>query len=476
MLFNSIEYAIFLSIIFILHWFVFKKTIQLQNSLLLVSSYVFYGLWDWRFLFLIFLSTSVDYLIGLKIFKCQGRSLKRLYLSLSITFNLGVLILYKYFNFFIDSLFGIVNLISPIENDFLIINLIVPIGISFYTFQTLSYSIDIYLNKLKPTRDFISFATFVSFFPQLLAGPIERGSNFLPQILKKRNFRFLQGIEGSKLILWGLFKKIVIADSLSPFVDNIFANYLNLDGGILLLGLIYCSIQVYCDFSGYSDIAIGTAKLFGIELMSNFKYPFFSRNITGFWRKWHMSMSGFFRDYLFMPLIIKFRYHGKFGLIFSTFLTFSIIGLWHGANFTYVFFGVYHAILLLPNIIKKKKPYKYLAFESGSLKTNIIDFFLILKTYLLTTISWAFFRSETLFDSFNYLYNMITKISILKSELNGLFFVIIIIFLDWNHRKDERNILSFNSKIKRNIYYVFLFVMILLFSANSGEPFIYFQF
>ena len=302
MLFNSFEYLIFLPTVFILYWFVFNKNLNIQNTLVLLSSYLFYGWWDYRFLSLIFLSTVVDYIIGLNIPKQDLQKNQKLLLWTSVLFNLSVLGFFKYYNFFVDSWIELFSSLGYEIKSVWTLNIILPVGISFYTFQTMSYTIDIYRKKLEPTKDFTSFATFVSFFPQLVAGPIERASNLLPQILKKREFNYEQVVQGIRLILWGMFKKVVIADSLAPIVDDIFSNYQDFGGGTLLLGAIYFSFQIYCDFSGYSDIAIGTSKLFGFELMSNFKFPYFSRNIGEFWRKWHISLSTWFRDYLYIPL------------------------------------------------------------------------------------------------------------------------------------------------------------------------------
>ena len=290
MLFNSIEFLLFLPIVFVLYWFVFNKSLKVQNSLILLSSYFFYGWWDYRFLSLIFLSTLVDYFIGLNLPKQTSQKRQKLLLWCSVLFNLSVLGFFKYYNFFVDSWVDLFASVGYEIKSVWTLNIILPVGISFYTFQTMSYTIDIYRKKIDPTKDFISFASFVSFFPQLVAGPIERASNLLPQILKKREFQYEQGVQGIRLILWGMFKKVVIADTLAPMVDDIFGNYQDLGGGTLWLGAIYFAFQIYCDFSGYSDIAIGTAKLFGFELMSNFKFPYFSRNIGEFWRRWHISL------------------------------------------------------------------------------------------------------------------------------------------------------------------------------------------
>ena len=350
MLFNSKEFLIFLAIVFVLYWIISNKNLKIQNSLILVSSYVFYGWWDYRFLSLIILSTFVDYFIGLKIFNQKIKS-QKFYLWISVIFNLSILGFFKYFNFFIESFFDLLYGFGYEIKSKWSLNIILPLGISFYTFQTMSYVIDVYKKKLEPTKDFISFACYVTFFPQLVAGPIERATNLLPQILSKRKFSIEQFYQGLRLILFGLFKKVVIADSLAPLVDLIFADYQNYGGGTLFLGAIYFAFQIYCDFSGYSDIAIGTSKLFGFEIMSNFKFPYFSRNIGEFWRKWHISLSSWFRDYLYIP--IGGSKAGKMKSIRNIIVIFLVSGFWHGANWTFLFWGLFHSILFIPSFIFK---------------------------------------------------------------------------------------------------------------------------
>lgn len=348
MLFNSIEFLLFLPTVFLLYWYVFARSLRLQNVLILVSSYVFYGWWDYRFLLLIFLSTVVDYFIGQGIVHTESKPKKRSLLYLSMIFNLGVLGFFKYYNFFVDSWVDLLASVGyKIENTFTI-QIILPVGISFYTFQTMSYTIDVYRGNLKPTKDFISFASFVSFFPQLVAGPIERATNLLPQILGKRQFNSAIAIQGLRLIIWGMFKKVVIADSLAPVVNNIFSNYQDFDGGTLFLGAIFFAFQIYGDFSGYSDIAIGVSKLFGFELMSNFKFPYFSRNIGEFWRRWHISLSTWFRDYLYIPL--GGSRGGKWMSLKNIFVIFLVSGFWHGATgrlLSGVSFTLFYTYLLL---------------------------------------------------------------------------------------------------------------------------------
>jgi alginate O-acetyltransferase complex protein AlgI len=476
MLFNSLEYILFLPTVFILYWFVFKKDLKLQNLLILISSYVFYGWWDWRFLSLIFLSTVVDYFVGLKIYDSQDNKVKKTYLWVSILFNLGLLGFFKYFNFFIDSWIDLLGSFGYEQKSVWTLNVILPVGISFYTFQTMSYSLDIYYKKLKPTRDFISFASFVSFFPQLVAGPIERASNLLPQILTKRVFKYEQGVQGLRLILWGMFKKVVIADSLGPRVDNIFAGYQTMDGGVLLLGLIYFSFQIYCDFSGYSDIAIGTAKLFGIELMTNFKFPYFSRDIGEFWRRWHISLSSWFRDYLYIPL--GGSKSGKWVSIKNIFLIFIVSGFWHGANLTFIMWGLIHASLYIPLfLIGKNRQYTTDVVAEKNLLPSIKEIFQVGITFLSTMIAWTFFRSESISASFIYLNNILSKFSIPSYQRSGLIFVFIIIGLDWMWRINAREPLNKKNKYIRWPLYLGIMYMILgHVEIIDLSQFIYFQF
>ena len=391
MLFNSIEFFLFLPMVFVLYWFVFNKNLKTQNFLLLLSSYIFYGWWDLRFLSLIFLSSIVDYFIGLNLPNLNSNRKQKLLLFCSVAFNLTLLGFFKYYNFFVDSWINLLNSIGYQIKSIWTLNIILPVGISFYTFQTMSYTIDVYRKKLKPTKNFLSFASFVSFFPQLVAGPIERASNLLPQMLKKREFKYEQGVQGFRLILWGLFKKVVIADSIAPTVENIFTNYQDFGGVTLWLGAIYFAFQIYCDFSGYSDIAIGTSKLFGIELISNFKFPYFSRNIGEFWRRWHISLSTWFRDYMYIPL--GGSKEGKWKSIRNIFLIFLVSGLWHGANWTFVFWGLFHSILFLPSFfLQTNRKFVSSIIGENNYFPTLKEFFQVLTTFISVTIGWVFFR------------------------------------------------------------------------------------
>ena len=337
MLFNSIDFALFLPIVFILYWFVANKNIKIQNLLIVIASYIFYGWWDWRFLFLIFCSTMVDYIIGFYLSNQNNRKIRKILLFISIAINLGILGFFKYYNFFLSS-FTHVFTFFGVEIKANSLRIVLPVGISFYTFQTMSYTIDVYKRKIQATNDFIAFAAFVSFFPQLVAGPIERATNLLPQFLKKREFIYAQAVNGLRQMLWGLFKKIVIADNCARYVNMTFNNAESLTGSTLVLGVVFFAFQIYCDFSGYSDIAIGTARLFGFTLMKNFSFPYFSRDIAEFWRRWHISLTSWFRDYVYIPMggsrgsgWIKVR---------NVLIIFLVSGFWHGANWTFLLWGL----------------------------------------------------------------------------------------------------------------------------------------
>ena len=472
MLFNSIEFLLFLPLVFILYWFIFNKNLKLQNLLVLISSYIFYGWWDYRFLSLIFFSTIVDYFIGLNISKYSDDLKRKLLLLCSVIFNLSLLGFFKYYNFFVESWIDLFNNIGYEIKSIWTLNIILPVGISFYTFQTMSYTIDIYRNKLKPTKDFISFASFVSFFPQLVAGPIERATNLLPQILSAREFKSKQAVQGLRLIVWGMFKKVVIADSLAPLVDNIFTNYQDLGGGVLCLGAIYFAFQIYCDFSGYSDIAIGTSKLFGIEIMSNFKFPYFSRNIGEFWRKWHISLSTWFRDYLYIPLGKK--KNGKWKSLRNIYIIFLVSGFWHGANWTFIVWGFIHASLYLPSFLfKTNRKYISSVLAENTFFPSINELVQVCITFSFVTVSWIFFRSESLTSSLDYILIMISTFKIPLSFRSGLVYIIILLIIEYLIRHNER----LNEKYFRGDWILFSIILLAIIEKfGDYNQFIYFQF
>ena len=472
MLFNSIEFLLFLPTVFVLYWFVFNKNLKFQNSLVMISSYLFYGWWDYRFLSLIFLSTLVDYIIGLNIPKQDSKIKQKLLLWCSVLFNLSILGFFKYYNFFIDSWLNLFNSIGYEIKSVWTLNIILPVGISFYTFQTMSYTVDIYRKKLEPTKDFTSFASFVSFFPQLVAGPIERASNLLPQMLKKREFEYEQGIQGLRLIIWGMFKKVVIADSLAPIVDNIFDNYYDFGGGTLWLGAIYFAFQIYCDFSGYSDIAIGVAKLFGFELMSNFKFPYFSRNIGEFWRRWHISLSTWFRDYLYIPL--GGSQEGKWKSVRNILIIFLVSGFWHGANWTFIVWGLFHSILFVPSfILNTNRKYTSSIIGETTFLPTAKEFLQVIITFLMVTIGWVFFRSETVNNSFEFLNQMFSDFTF-KSEFEWLnIYLLSFVIIEYFIRKNER----LKAKYFNYDWIVFSILTILILDKFGAiSKFIYFQF
>jgi alginate O-acetyltransferase complex protein AlgI len=474
MLFNSFEFLLFLPIVFFIYWFLTKKNLSIQNTFLLLASYIFYGWWDYRFLFLILLSTTVDYIIGLLLQNKTERFkyYRLLLLSVSICFNLGILFVFKYYNFFIESFAHLFSQLNYSFDEFNTLNIILPVGISFYTFQTLSYTIDVYRKELEPTKSFIEFATYVAFFPQLVAGPIERASSLLPQIQTKRIFNYRQGSEGVRLIIWGLFKKVVIADSLAEDVNFIFSNYSTLNSSTLFLGAIYFSVQIYGDFSGYSDIAIGVAKILGFEIRSNFRFPYFASNISQFWNRWHISLSSWFKDYLYIPL--GGSREGILKSIRNVFVVFILSGLWHGANSTYIVWGAIHSILYLPSFIIKRN-----STANASIDNNRKEKLLFIKRiscFLIITITWIFFRSPDLNSSLNYIIRMVSFPDLNPQFTDGIILVIIFFSLDWKTRNNERDILFSSKKWKRITLYLLMSFLIYQGLYETKSEFIYFQF
>lgn len=471
MLFNSNEFIIFFISVYFIYWFVLNHNLKFQNLLILVSSYIFYGWWDYRFLLLIFLSTVVDFLVGTKINNTNEKN-RKLLIYFSVLFNIGLLGIFKYFNFFIDSFKVILNSLGYYNDNLWTLNVILPVGISFYTFQTLSYTIDIYNNKFQPTKNFLSFASFVSFFPQLVAGPIEKAKNLLPQIEIKRKFNYEQQVDGLRLILWGMFKKVVIADSLGSSVDAIFFDPNNFNGGVLFLGALYFSIQIYCDFSGYSDIAIGLAKNLGIELKSNFNFPYFSKNIRQFWQRWHISLTSWFRDYLYIPLG-----GSRLGLALSLrnlFIIFVISGLWHGANWTFVMWGLWHCMLYLPFFIMRQNNIS-IHFNNFRIQ-NMANYVCVFITFLLVTISWVFFRSESIAQSFEYITRLIFEFELPNLHRSGLRYVILFFIFEWTFRHNNRKLFKIKSNFFRWFVYLFMCVFIIAHFYSNSSSFIYFQF
>lgn len=478
MLFNSIEFAIFLPLVFSIYWILQKKGIKAQNSFLLFSSYFFYGWWDWRFLFLIIFSTVLDFYLARAISSENSDKKKKLFLILSLSANLGLLGFFKYFNFFIENF---TNAYTLFGNSFGYdrLDIVLPVGISFYTFQTLSYTIDVYNKKITPSNSIISFSTFVSFFPQLVAGPIERASNLLPQFEEKREFNYSKSVDGLRQIVWGLFKKIVIADNCAESVNIIFNDYSNFSGFTLFLGGILFAFQIYGDFSGYSDIAIGTARLFGFNLMQNFAFPYFSRDIAEFWRKWHISLSTWFRDYLYIPL--GGSKGGLIKRIRNTFIIFLVSGFWHGANWTFLAWGFLNALYFLPLLLGNKNRINLDVVSAGKLFPTLKEFISIILTFFATVIAWIIFRSESISEAYNYIFKIFTSTPTEGPEhlpKTTTTLLIIFIGLEWIGRENQYAIEKLGLKwrrINRLMFYYLLIALILVFSGQK-QNFIYFQF
>jgi D-alanyl-lipoteichoic acid acyltransferase DltB (MBOAT superfamily) len=478
MLFNSIDFAIFLPVIFILYWFVFKRSLKLQNALIVIASYLFYGWWDYRFLSLILFSTLIDYSIGILLQKQEDKRKRKILLWSSILVNLGLLGFFKYYNFFLDNFISAFSLFGS-EIKVGSLNIILPVGISFYTFQTLSYTIDVYKKKLQPTKNFIEFAAFVSFFPQLVAGPIERATNLLPQFQKERKFKYEQAIDGLRQILWGLVKKIVIADNCAIFANRIFDNYTDFNGSTLVLGAIFFTFQIYGDFSGYSDIAIGTSRLFGFKLKQNFAFPYFSRNVGEFWRRWHISLSTWFRDYLYIPLGGSNGGIGK--KIRNTFLIFIVSGFWHGANWTFIAWGFLNALYFIPLLLLNRNRTHVDSVAKGKYFPSISDFFGMLTTFGFTVFAWIFFRSENLSDAFKYINIIFSKSLFTIPEIRPSIIIILLflfLIIEWVGR-EQQYALEF-TKIKSNRFIRWSFYILLIFIivkfGGIQQDFIYFQF
>lgn len=481
MLFNSLEFAIFLPIVFALYWFVVQKSLRVQNTFIVFVSYIFYGWWDWRFLSLIVFSSFVDFIIGQKMEAAtEGKTRKNL-LRASLAVNLGLLGVFKYYDFFVSEFVAAFSNLGIALHP-MTLQIILPVGISFYTFQTLSYTIDVYRKKLPAVRDWTVFFAYVSFFPQLIAGPIERATQLIPQFQKKRIFDYHQSKDGMRQILWGLFKKMVIADNCAPIVDNIFQNYETLGTGGLALGAVLFAFQIYCDFSGYSDIAIGTACLFGFNLMRNFAYPYFARDIAEFWRRWHISLSTWFRDYLYIPLGGS-RVDSKAKLIRNIFAIFVVSGFWHGANWTFIAWGVLHALYFLPSILMGRNRKNLNIVAENNLLPSLKELMQMLMTFVLVCIAWVFFRAENISQAFDYLWQLATNI-----ELDGRLFrknialfigIGILVLGEWLQRRKQHGFEFDDEKIPqllRSSIYVVTVLAILLFASQAETNFIYFQF
>jgi D-alanyl-lipoteichoic acid acyltransferase DltB (MBOAT superfamily) len=481
MLFNSIDFVIFLPIVFVLYWFVTNKNLKLQNFLIVAASFIFYGWWDWRFLSLLFTSSVIDYGVGWGLKRENKPSRRKLFLWISLVSNLGMLGFFKYFNFFAENFVAAFTFLGyPIEPTTL--DIILPVGISFYTFQTLSYSIDVYKRKLEPTTDFIAFLAFVSFFPQLVAGPIERATHLLPQFYTKRIFDYPKAVDGMRQILWGLFKKIVIADNCAQHANEIFNHSADHTGSTLALGALFFTFQIYGDFSGYSDIAVGTSRLFGFDLMRNFNFPYFARDIAEFWRRWHISLSTWFRDYLYVPL--GGSQGGTWMKVRNTFIIFIVSGFWHGANWTFIAWGTLNAIYFLPLLLTNNNRKNLEIVALGRIVPTWKDTLSILVTFGLTVFAWIFFRAENLSHAMQYITDLFKNpgsfllLGVYWKYKTVLMLIVLFIIVEWIGREGQFAIQNLWLKWKRPyrlaIYYTIIFTI--FWFSGKEQQFIYFQF
>jgi D-alanyl-lipoteichoic acid acyltransferase DltB (MBOAT superfamily) len=477
MLFNSLTFALFVPAVFALYWLIPRDAIRLRNLFLIAASYVFYGWWDWRFLSLIVLSSAVDFFVGRSMGRSGTRAARKRLLALSLGVNLGVLGFFKYFDFFIHSLAAALSSVG-LETSLWSLSIILPVGISFYTFQTLSYTIDIYRRRIEPTHDILAFFAFVSFFPQLVAGPIERAASLLPQFLGRRGFDASKASDGARQALWGLFKKTVVADNLAPMVDAIFADPGSQSSPVLVLGAVYFGIQIYADFSGYSDIAIGTARLFGFDLRTNFAYPYFSRNVREFWGRWHISLSTWFRDYVYIPLGGS-RTSDRFRQYINVLITFTVSGLWHGANWTFAAWGFLHGLFYAPVVFGKRSFAKGdTVIAAGRYVPPVRDTVRLLVTYTVVTLSWIFFRAETIADAGAYFTHMFSNgLAGGLTFQRGIVYVGVVLAVDWVQRTKPHalEVAALPVWLRWVLYYIVV-VAIIAFGATGHVPFIYFQF
>jgi len=481
MLFNSFTFMIFLPVVFLLYWFVFKK-LRWQNLLILVASYVFYGWWDWRFLLLIVITSASSFASGLAIGHYEGsRRVQKAVSAANIVLNLGILATFKYFNFFVDSLSSLLALFG-LTADWPTLHVILPVGISFYTFQALSYSIDVYARRIRPTRDAVAFFSFISFFPQLVAGPIERATSLLPQMLRERRFDYCQAVDGLRQMLWGFFKKLVIADGCAEVVNQTWASIDSATGLMLLVVSLLFTFQIYTDFSGYSDIAIGCAKLFGFRLTTNFRVPYFSRNVREFWRRWHITLMNWFTQYVYFPLGGSRRGRGR--TIVNTLIVFALSGLWHGADWTFVLWGLYHALLFIPLIILGSRRYKD-TVAAGRLLPSWRELAGMLVTFLLVNLGWVLFRAPDVTSLGAYVSRLFSPSLFTLSGLTKPMAVMVLwciglLLVEWLQRERD-HVLEldgyrlFASRPSRLAVYAGLVCLIFYF-AGSVQTFIYFQF
>ncbi|WP_369753196.1 MBOAT family protein [Flavobacterium sp. WC2409] len=477
MFFNSLSFALFLPIVFVLYWFVFNKTKSAQNAVLIIASYYFYSCWDWRFLFLLVFSTFLDYYTGIQIEKAKATGFRKFWFWLSICINLGFLGIFKYYNFFASSFSELLNGFG-LHSSPLLLNVVLPVGISFYTFHGLSYVIDIYLKRIKAEYNFVDYSLFVSYFPLLVAGPIERATHLLPQVKVKRTFDYEKAKEGVFQFIWGLVKKVVIADTCATYANAVFDHYTSMNSLSLILGAIYFAFQIYGDFSGYSDMALGMSKLFGLDLLRNFNYPYFSRDIAEFWRRWHISLSSWFRDYVYIPL--GGSKGSKIKQVRNVFVIFLLSGFWHGANWTFIAWGLINALYFLPLLLLNKNRSN---IETVNLEWNLSSIKVlwnILVTFGLSCLAWIFFRAKSIEIAFDYIGRIFTDRTFIPQYLENerysyeiLGMILLFVLVEWNSKTKVEPISGKYSWVKITLC---LAALIALGTYSDYKEFIYFQF
>jgi len=500
MFFTSIEFAFFLPVVFIIYWFATGKNYKVQNVVILLASYYFYGSWGWKFLALLVFISLTDYVLGIYMLKPRKKLLRQLLFYLGILVNLGMLIYFKYFNFFISSfvdLFASIGISLHMDS----LKIVLPVGISFYTFLSLSYLIDVYKGRMSPSKNIIELLASLSFFPIILAGPIHRPINLIPQFRAKREFTYSKAVDGLRQILWGLFKKLVIADTCAKYSDYIFSQGESMSGFILLLGAVFYTFQIYCDFSGYSDMAIGVGRLFGFNIMKNFAYPYFARDMVEFWRRWHISLTQWFRDYVFLPFAYKisrrFKSDRVVGIksevwiyVLGILLTWSLTGLWHGANWTFIFWGMLHAFFLIFYHLNRKARRRNLKRLGIKNSNKVLIVFETAFTFIVVILSWVFFRADSIHSAFDYLAGIFSSglfdfnLDPIRQIMNDSpmwilwIFILVMMVSEWLQR-DKGHALEFETiriprVVRWSMYYILISVIIWF--GSEQQEFIYFQF
>ncbi|WP_298222751.1 MBOAT family O-acyltransferase [Flavobacterium sp.] len=482
MLFNSYTFIVFFAVVFGLYWFVLNKNVKTQNFVVLAASYFFYAWADWRFSFLLLGISILNYFLGIYIGKSENPTTRKILLYIGLIQGIGGLAFFKYYNFFVTSIVEAFNLVS-VTLSLKTLEIIIPLGISFFTFRTVSYLLDVEKGKIKPITDWIAFFTYVSFFPSLLSGPIDKARTFIPQLEKLRVFDYSQASDGMRQILWGFFKKIVVANNCAPITNEIFSHYETLPASSLFLGALLYAFQIYADFSGYSDMAIGFSKLLGFNITKNFDYPFFAQSIPEYWRKWHISLTAWLTEYVFTPLSIAFRDYDKIGLILAIVINFVIVGIWHGANWTYVFFGFFHGLYFIPSILNGTMN-KRVKTVKGKLLPTLNETLNMARTFFIIMLTFVLFKADSVTQAFGYYQHMVSKsiFSVPVVDFTAVAIVLLFSMLmfatEWRHRdKDHGLVLNqVASTYKRWSFYSLLILSLLFFGAFGENQFIYFQF